>query len=663
MARAETAKRTFESCRGHTAGGTHPSGLDIVESALMSRPGRGKATRGATRASVDLAKKSKKGRAPDAYVTRTALPLIETTGVGGNSRKLQTAMSELPNNDSGAPSTVPDVHVRSVRHGFSLRSASALSFATMRPLYVFSALALFAAAGTGWWLALLICFAISFVIALVFGELASRWPLEGSVYEWTRQLYGARAALLVGWAYLCSYVVFMAALAFRVAFTVLTHFNANPNHLAIALVSAALLVLATVLNLAGRTYLKLLAVASAAVSLVICLVYGTLLLGHSTQPISSLFSHGADGLQGSAWISGPFLIAMLYVSAFAIRGMEMTAEVAEEVRDPERNVPKAMVWSLAAAALVIIYTGAALALATPTPAAGESPASGIDVVSATLGEGAAKLLGYAIIFAFFVALMIFQMAASRTLWITTRDRVLPAHTFFGLLTPGERLPARAIISVGIVAVILPFITSTAASYVLFGTAAAALMLAFLVPVLGILRARSAGKWIAGPWSLGSLGLPAAVVSALALIALTVNVLWPRAEVYSSGIASYGAVVGVLVILISGLFISRWAFREGGIYTRHNGHVERDLDRIRMTHSGTCALCLRPIAAGKEAQWHEESHLVVCVPCDEMSAWLEDNPNSSDSDLAAVFVDAHETHASVALPSESTLRRLRDHAVR
>jgi len=534
----------------------------------------------------------------------------------------------------------------------------------MRPIYVFTSMAGVAvAAGIGSWLAIPICYALMLLVAVVFGELASRWPLDGSVYEWTRQLIGPRTGLLVGWAYLCSYVVFMAAISYPMSAKIYSLFSVTANSQQKAVTAAVLVLIATAINLAGRILLKIVAYVAAAISLVGALVFGTILLiGHRQHPVSALWQSPEGGAHGWSWFTGPFLIALIAVTFSAFRGTEIAAEVAEEVKDPERSVPKAMIWSLLASGLVVLYTSAALLLAIPE-ASTSSLGSVTDavwssslVVQVNLGVGPAKILSALIILAFFAVLVIFQMAASRTLWTTTRDRVLPAHTFFGRLTARESLPYRTIIAVGVVAAVLPFLTSTSAEYVLWGVAGAALLVVYLVPVIGAGFSRARGTWQRGPWSLGAWGLPVIVLTALSLLGLVINLLWPRSVYWGPGSNAWGPITGVAVIIISGVLISVWAFRDGGIHTRHYGRVNRDLQLISLTQANTCSVCLVTLAAGSQAQWDEGTHEVTCVPCDELADLVGAKSAATDADLTAVFI---KTHPNAAQPSESTLLRIRD----
>ena len=98
---------------------------------------------------------------------------------------------------------VPVTDVRTMRHGFGQRAATGVSLTAIRPIVGFGGTALLISyAGLNAWTALVALLAILLLVAAVFGTLASRWPVEGSVQGWARQLVGARGGVLTGWLYL-----------------------------------------------------------------------------------------------------------------------------------------------------------------------------------------------------------------------------------------------------------------------------------------------------------------------------------------------------------------------------------------------------------------------------------------------------------------------------
>ena len=103
--------------------------------------------------------------------------------------------------------TPPLAHADSpsrLSRGFSFRSALALAFADVSPIaavYAIFTLGLFAAGPKFFW-AFPIVLVGQLLVAGVFGELASRWPYAGSVYQWSRHVRGTTWGWAAAWAYM-----------------------------------------------------------------------------------------------------------------------------------------------------------------------------------------------------------------------------------------------------------------------------------------------------------------------------------------------------------------------------------------------------------------------------------------------------------------------------
>lgn len=110
----------------------------------------------------------------------------------------ETANTARPDQTgAGTPATAP------VRD-FTLRSAFALAFSDVSPIVgIYSVLAIsLIAAGPIFFWAFPIALAGQLLVTGVFGELVSKWPLQGGVYAWARQLIGPRYGWFTGWAYM-----------------------------------------------------------------------------------------------------------------------------------------------------------------------------------------------------------------------------------------------------------------------------------------------------------------------------------------------------------------------------------------------------------------------------------------------------------------------------
>jgi len=531
-----------------------------------------------------------------------------------------------PARTSTEPDGVPVADVRSMRHGFSLSGASALSLSVIRPLGSFTVVPLMiATAGLAGWLSVLFILVVMLVVTALFGALASRWPLEGSVAAWSRQLLGARAGLMTGWLYLCTYVLYMGLLSYFDAQRLLFLVGVSaPTWLQGVVAALVVIVVSTLVNALGRRVLGVLLIVCVAISVIACLVYSTLLLGYAQRGFFDLFQAPLGGSLDWNWLAGPFLIGLAWATANTMRGFELPADVAEEIREPRVNVRRAMVWSLVVGGALVLYSMIALALAVPAASSVSSTmtqnpyASAIGtVMQSALGEGSAKPFAALQIIATFVAIAVCQLAASRTLWTMSRDREVPGHRWLVGLTRRNRMPMRALTVIGIATFVLILISPNLTAYVLGGASGLAFLLAFIVTLVGLLVALRRGTWQTGSWSTGRWLAPVTVVAVVVLIALTINLAWPRKELFGAGFQAWRPLILLVVIIAAGLILMMWAFRDGGIHVRNHDHVDRDLhERILLAHSGTCSVCHRALAVGEEVFWNPEAHVTICVTCDE-----------------------------------------------
>ena len=108
---------------------------------------------------------------------------------------------------------------QSLKRDFSFGSAFAFAFAFISPivaLYGIFGLAISTAGPSFWW-GFLIVFGGQLLVALVFAMLVSRWPLEGSIYQWTVGLAGRGTAWFAGWIYIWTLIIAMATVALGAA--------------------------------------------------------------------------------------------------------------------------------------------------------------------------------------------------------------------------------------------------------------------------------------------------------------------------------------------------------------------------------------------------------------------------------------------------------------
>jgi amino acid transporter len=193
--------------------------------------------------------------------------------------------------DADAPTTGGEGE--GLKREFSLWAIFALAFAFISPIvalygiFAFS----FVSAGPAMWWGFFFVLAGQLLVAAVFAELASRWPFEGSIYQWSRRLFHETYGWFAGWAYMWTLMITMVAVAYGAAGFVPVVFDLDPFEPGTQLlVAMGFLLFGTLMNIASRAVLKAFMVASIGAEVIGSIGIGTVLLFfHNEQPLSSIF--------------------------------------------------------------------------------------------------------------------------------------------------------------------------------------------------------------------------------------------------------------------------------------------------------------------------------------------------------------------------------------
>lgn len=454
-----------------------------------------------------------------------------------------------------------------LRREFSLWSAFAFAFAFISPIvamYGIYGLSL-STAGPGFWWTFVIVGAGQVVVALAFAELVSRWPYEGSIYQWTKRLAGDTVGWFAGWVYMWAIVIIMATVAYGGAGFLAQLIGLKAPTAAQQSVIALLILLAgTGANILGRIFLKVLMAGSILAEIIASLGLGTyLLIFHRHHGLSAIVS-GIDLAHGWSWayLSGPFLAALAF-TGWSILGFESAGAIAEEVNNPARNVPKAMLFSVSFIAIVIAYASLAVTLAVPDYAkitSGEEPDPVRYVLNDALGDTAVKPILFLLVIGFLASFLALQASGSRVIWSFARDRVLPCGRVLARLSKSEAQPVPAILVTTIVGALVYLISATDVYSVLVTFTAGGYYLAFLFPLLAGLITRLRRRWTPGPWHLGRLSTPIAALAVAWVGFEFLNIVWPRATpdpwyINWAFFVAMGAIMTLGAIVVRSLKIS------------------------------------------------------------------------------------------------------------
>jgi amino acid transporter len=314
-------------------------------------------------------------------------------------------------------------------------------------------------AGESLWLSFLIGAAIAFLTALAYAEMTTAFPAAGAEYAYVRLVFpdlrlpsiGIGLVILVGGA--------ATAATVAVAFG---GYAAQFLEMPVLLSAFVLLAACTLLNILGlkeSSWANVLFTSIEVAGLLFVIV-----IGFRQETVLAPLAHvGA----GSNLMAASALIFFVYL------GFEEVANISEEVREPARDIPRAILWSLGITTLLYVLVAlAALALATPAELAA-SPAPLATAVAKVWPQGAVLLSAIAL-FATANTVLITLIATSRLGYAMARDGDLPAS--LASLLSGRRTPwVAALVTFAGCAALLPI----GQVGILAGLSSFAALLAFL----------------------------------------------------------------------------------------------------------------------------------------------------------------------------------------
>ncbi|MFE6688525.1 APC family permease [Streptomyces sp. NPDC057743] len=400
--------------------------------------------------------------------------------------------------------------------------------------------------GPAYWWSWPMVFVGQLMVALCFCELACRYPVAGSIYNWAKKLGGPHVGWLGGWMMLTASMVSLAAvaLAYQVTLPQISSWfqfvgNGTGKTDAAAnavLLGSVLIAFTTLVNAFGVKLMARINSAGVAIELIAAIVLILLLAAHITRgPASTLTSTFGMGSGQSLGYFGAFLTASL-ASAYVMYGFDTASSLGEESVDPTRNAPKAILRALIASFLIGGLILLFALLATPDLHDKRLSLDGLQyVVLATLGPTVGQLVLWCVVIAITVCDLAVHTAAIRLMFAMARDTNLPASARLARINPRFQTPVLPAIVIGLVGVAILLINVNQPQIFSVITSIAIIMiyLAYLMVTVPMLVQRLRGRWTTGGFSLGRFGLPVNVLAVLWGLAMSVNLAWPRAAVYNA----------------------------------------------------------------------------------------------------------------------------------
>jgi amino acid transporter len=307
-----------------------------------------------------------------------------------------------------------------------------------------------AASGTHFFLAWVIGGVACLCGALVYAELAARYPETGGEYTFLRRGFGEGVAFVFAWSRMT--VIQTGAIA-GVAFVFGEYASQivsfGPNSAALwAALGVALL---TGLNLAGTLQSKtlqkvmeiLLIAALAAVAI------GGIALGNAPAQAASVASSSPGG--------GAFTLMMIFV-LYTFGGWNEGAYLAGEVRDARRDMVKVLAGGLVLVTILYLLVNWGYYRALGLAGLKESKAIAVDTMRLVAGDKAALIIALVVCVSALTTMNAAIFTGARTNWALGRD--YPLFAFLGNWRASGSTPANALIVQLVIMLVLIWAGST-----------------------------------------------------------------------------------------------------------------------------------------------------------------------------------------------------------
>jgi len=455
--------------------------------------------------------------------------------------------------------TAQDITRNNNGHKKVLRSLDMTLF-TICAIHVIDTLAPSAAIGPStisWWIITLVLFFIPY--GLITAELGTTYPEQGGIYVWVKKAFGDKWAARTTWLYWINVALWMPSVYILFAGMFSQLFFPDLVlwvQIAIGIFMTWITVWIGTMTLGSVKWIPNI---GAILKTLIMVLLG----------VGAFFYAGKNGMANDLsfqnilpkWGAG---LAFLPVIVFNFMGFELVSGASAEMKNPSRDIPRAIIISGISIALFYVLGTVGILMALPLEKLGLVTGI-IDTLSIlfggnALGDFVVLLLGIAALYTFLANMVTWTIGANRTVAEASKENRLPA--IFGLEHPVHKTPVGAFILTGIIStvVIILFGFMAGSTDELFWTLFAFSSMVFLMPYLALfpafLKLRSSNEKIQRPYKVpgGKILITIlAIICELFVLQAIVFFVWVPGEPIDMAFA-IPVVLGVIITLIVGEFL-------------------------------------------------------------------------------------------------------------
>lgn len=297
---------------------------------------------------------------------------------------------------------------------------------------------------------------LSLAGALTYAELSAALPEAGGEYAYLREAYGPLWAFVYGWTqmwigksgsiatlataffyYLANFFPGLEGVLFQLPIPI------GPNGGPLEVRYGQLLAMAVILLLAGVNYFGVRFGGGVQVGLTVVKValIGAIIAIGLTTPAASA-SNLATSTAASGGVAGFF--AALVAALWAYDGWNNVAMVSSEIRNPERNLPRALILGTLAVVVIYLAANAAYFFVLSADQVAKTDRVAAEMMRRIMGDSGAGAVSLAAMLSIFAALNGSILTGSRVPYAMARDGMF--FRSIGVVHPRWCTPSNAIVA-------------------------------------------------------------------------------------------------------------------------------------------------------------------------------------------------------------------------
>jgi APA family basic amino acid/polyamine antiporter len=309
------------------------------------------------------------------------------------------------------------------------------------------------------WLAFILASITAAFTGLSYAELSSMFPKSAAEFVYTEEAFKVRIlSFILGWIIIFSGVLSASTVALGFA-DYLSNLIGLPFIVIKITFAISLIIFLSIINFIGirtSTWTNILFTLIEAGGLLFIIIIGIPFFGKINY---------LEIPTGSAFNSIFVAVALIF---FAYIGFEDIANIAEEAKEPHRNLPRAIIYSIIITTILYCFTVLSVVSIVPYNDIANSDAPLTYVVTTILGPIGGIIMAFIALFATANTVLIMLIVTSRMIYGMARDKALPKS--LANISPKHRIPTISVLLTMILTIIPVFFVdiSIVANATVFG---------------------------------------------------------------------------------------------------------------------------------------------------------------------------------------------------